>query len=332
MKPLKIVTIALLVGLANVSCKRDSSGRYTSLPNVTGTAGEVLVVLDKAVWEEPIGKTFSEILKADYPMLPQKEPLFDLVWVPTLSFSDIFKTHRNIILVKVSSEYAKAEMVPQRDVWATPQMVVNLVGPTFPAIERLLGEEKDKLVQIFELAERERIISNAVKFEEKGLGQLIEGKFGFKMTLPKGYRLNKDTASFVWLSYETPNTSQGIFVYTYPYDDKNTFTPEFLTEKRNSLIHNLVPGPTSGSYMTTFTEIPPVFNQFMYKNRYFGQLRGLWDVHAHPMGGPFISLATIDESRNRVVTVEAYVYAPRFKKRNYLRQVEALLYTLSFRE
>jgi hypothetical protein len=81
--------------------------------------------------------------------------------------------------------------------------------------------------------------------------------------------------------------------------------------------------------MVTESIIPPSFKPLMFKGRYFGQLRGLWDVYSHPMGGPFISLTTIDEERNRVITVEGYVYAPRFKKRNYLRQVEALLLTLT---
>jgi len=331
-KSLKILVVLFLIGATFTACKRDSSGRYTSLPNVTGTAGELLIILDKSLWEESIGKTITEIIKFDYPMVPQKEPMFDLVWVPTLSFSDIFKTHRNIIVVKAGNEYTKAEIIAQRDIWATPQMVVNIVGPTYPAIERMLYSDRDKLIQIFELAERERVIANATKFEEKGLGQLIEKKFGATMTFPKGYKLNKDTTDFVWISYETPNTSQGIFIYSYPYEDKNTFTTQFLVEKRNSFLNALVPGPTAGSYMTTFNEILPIFNQFNYKNRHYGQLRGLWDVHAHPMGGPFISLTTINQNRNLVITVEGYVYAPRFKKRNYLRQVEALLYTLSVKE
>ena len=84
--------------------------------------------------------------------------------------------------------------------------------------------------------------------------------------------------------------------------------------------------------MTTFTEIPPEYSPIEYKDRYFGRLRGLWDVHAHAMGGPFISLTTIDEATQRVITVEGYVYAPCFKKRNYLRQVEALLYTFKVNE
>jgi hypothetical protein len=203
------------------------------------------------------------------------------------------------------------------------------VGPSYPAIEKLLKEEKDRLVQLLEQAERDRIVQNAMKYEAEGLRPLIENKFGVSMYLPKGYSMNLDTTDFVWISYETPSTSQGIFVYQYPYTDVNTFTSEYLVEKRNSFLKEFVAGPTPNSYMITESIIPPSFKPLMFKGRYFGQLRGLWDVYSHPMGGPFISLTTVDEERNRVITVEGYVYAPRFNKRNYLRQVEALLLTLT---
>ncbi len=158
---------------------------------------------------------------------------------------------------------------------------------------------------------------------------MLNEKFDISMFFPKGYSLNLDTTDFVWISYETPSVSQGIFIYEYPYTDENTFTQEYLVEKRNFYTKKYVPGPTQGSYMITATAFPPSFKSLMYKERYFGQLRGLWDVYGHPMGGPFISLTTIDEERNRVITVDGYVYAPRFNKRNYMRQVEALLYTFT---
>jgi hypothetical protein len=47
-------------------------------------------------------------------------------------------------------------------------------------------------------------------------------------------------------------------------------------------------------------------------------------------GGPFISLTTLDEKRNRVVTIEGYVFAPNSPKRELIRDLEAILYSLEF--
>ncbi|MFP4555349.1 MAG: DUF4837 family protein [Bacteroidales bacterium] len=323
-----ILSLTLLI-IGITSCDKGSGGKRTFLKNVTGAAGEVVVVLEKEVIEEPIGKTYRNILQEEFPMIPQSEPLFTLIMIPPSGFSDMFKSHRNIVITKVSSEHKEAKIVPQHDVWAAPQTVINVVGPNYSAVKKMLEEEKDRLVQLLEQAERDRVVQNAMKFEAEGIRHLLKEKFNISMFFPKGYQMMLDTTNFVWISHETPSTSQGVFVYEYSYDDPNTFTKEYLVEKRNEILKQFVPGPTKGSYMTTASAIPPSFKQLMYKGRYFGQLRGLWDVHAHPMGGPFISLTTIDENRNRVLTVEGFVYAPRFKKRKYVRQLEALLYTLT---
>ena len=46
------------------------------------------------------------------------------------------------------------------------------------------------------------------------------------------------------------------------------------------------------------------------------------------MGGPFVSHAQLDEARQRVIVVEGFVYAPETDKRNFLRRIEAALFTL----
>ena len=321
-----------LVLLLATSCDKGSNGKGSLLPNITGTASEVIVSMNRNVIKDSLGKTIKNILDNEYPMIPQSEPLFNSILVPSQNFSSIFKTHRNIILIKVGNEFEKAQLVPQRDVWSTPQLVINVVGPSYPAIQDLLKKDKDKLIQMLEQAERNRTVQNAIKFEAQGLRVLVENKFKASMNFPKGYTLKLDTTNFVWISNETPSTSQGIFIYEYPYTDANTFTTEYLIAKRDSFLNKYVPGPTKGSYMITQTLIPPTFQSLMYKDRYFGQVRGLWDVHAHPMGGPFISLTTIDEENNRVITVDGYVYAPKREKRNYMRQIEALLLNISLAE
>jgi len=62
---------------------------------------------------------------------------------------------------------------------------------------------------------------------------------------------------------------------------------------------------------------------------YAMETRGLWKIlDGEAMGGPFVSLTRLDQVNGRVVTAEAFLYAPGQKKRNALRQIEAILYTL----
>ena len=60
------------------------------------------------------------------------------------------------------------------------------------------------------------------------------------------------------------------------------------------------------------------------------ETRGLWKMlDGEAMGGPFVSLTRLDPVNGRVVTAEAFLFAAGQKKRNALRQIEAILYTLA---
>lgn len=320
--------IAIVIILASTfSCKKGSKGENSFLPNVTGAAGELVLVLPKPLWTDSIGINYKDILTQDFPYLPQSEPIFDMISIPPEAFTDIFKSHRNIIINETSSEFKEPKFILKRDVWSSPQTVLYVVGPNFTSISNLVKKEKDKLVAIFEQAERDRIIQNAIKYEELEIATTLQQKFNATIKIPKGYTIRKQTDSFVWISHETPKISQGLIIYKFPYTEKNTFSAEYLLKKRDEVV-NQIPGPTDGTYMFTSQVFPPHFSAMMYKDRYFGILRGFWDVYKHPMGGPFISFSTLDEKRQTIINVEAYVYAPSANKRNYLRQVEALVYTL----
>jgi hypothetical protein len=45
------------------------------------------------------------------------------------------------------------------------------------------------------------------------------------------------------------------------------------------------------------------------------------------MGGPFVHLAIVDENQSRILNIVGYVYAPQFNKRDYLREIEAMIYS-----
>jgi hypothetical protein len=46
------------------------------------------------------------------------------------------------------------------------------------------------------------------------------------------------------------------------------------------------------------------------------------------MGGPFLHYTLVDEKNNRVIELDAFVFAPKFDKREYLRELEAIVKTV----
>lgn len=329
MRVLGIFLISCLSVAGLYSCKGDGN---TLKPSVSGKAGEIIVVTNKANWESEIGSELRSILAADYPFLPQKEPAFTLINVSNKDFKSIFQIHRNIIIVNIDPQLKEAKMIAQEDLWAAPQTVVTLSAPNEKEAALLIEQNKEKLYSIMSQAERNRIIRNSKLYEESSLRKLVADDFGGSPYFPKGYSLKKRAEDFTWISYETTYTNQGIFIYRIPYKDSTSLTLDNLIAARNEIMEKNVPGMVENSYMTTSMEQTPRLNWIKYKNRDFAEIRGLWEVQNDFMGGPFVAHAFYDKKNSDIIVLEGFVYAPRYDKRNYLRQVESILYSFDWKE
>ncbi|MFC2138159.1 DUF4837 family protein [Bacteroidota bacterium] len=321
-----IISLNILI-LLSFSCKNDQKSSKVFIPNVTGKANEVVLVIENYLWQSELGDTLKKTFQKAEIALPQPEPMFDLINITPSAFTKLFKPHRNLVIVKISEEYSKPNIIIQKNVFAKPQLVVNLISPNKEELASFISKNETKIRSVFLDIERNRIINYYKKYEEKAIRDKLADKHNIGLFIPKGYSVDVDKKDFVWISHETPDVKQNIFIYHYNYTDEETFTPEFLINKRNKILKKHVPGPVEGSYATTEMLIPPDFIEVNYKDRYFAQLRGLWKIHNYFMGGPFISFTTLDEKNNRVITIEGLVYAPQMDKRDYVRQMEGILYT-----
>jgi len=158
----------------------------------------------------------------------------------------------------------------------------------------------------------------------------VGSMFGCDLRIPAGFERYKQGKDFLWTSQDRPGSevSLNFVVYSYPYTDKNTFTRDYFIHKRDSVMKLNIPGSLEGQYMATDTNYVDV-KEFSVKGEYAFEARGLWYMENDMMGGPFVSHARVDRPNGRVVVVEAFVYAPKDKKRDMMRQLEAALYTLN---
>ena len=173
---------------------------------------------------------------------------------------------------------------------------------------------------------------NYNKFYEKEVFNVLNNKFNLTMKVPPGFAIAGQKEDLLWFKYETPEISQGILVYTFPYVSDSAFTVNYLLRIRDSLLRANVPGPTKGSYMTTEKRMEQTSNIREHNGNYASEMRGLWRVENDFMGGPYISLAELDVANQQVVVAFGYVYAPSKNKRNLLRQVEAMIYSLKMND
>ena len=312
--------IITLIILFTVSCNIDNQ---RALPNVKGKAYELTIVIKKSAWKGVPGELLKSIFQKEVGYLPQPEAEFSVTNIPTEAFTSVFRHHRNVLKVDFGN-YKKTGIKYEKDMWAYPQYFVLIRAKNYNEFEKIFAQNKEKLLNYFIEGEKTRMKNHYEKFKSNSVNKRIKEKYNISVTIPKGYSLDVDSANFAWLSHESREVQQGIFIYTYPYTDTNTFTADYLVKKRNEFLQKHVPGPSKGSYMTTEMLLPVGFSEYIADSTYYSKIKGLWKVENDFMGGPFISISTVDEKQNRVITIEGFVYYPKKNKRNLMKQMEVI--------
>ena len=323
-----LATALVLTGLT--SCG-GGSGK-TLLPNVSGKAGEVIVVIERADWEGALGNEVRELLAADCPWLYIREPLYSLVNVAPGGFADLFKIHRNIVIFQIDPQLVNSGLVIKNDVWAAPQIVMQISAHDADEALAILQEKGATVVSAIEQAERDRVIHNTMLYEERNIAQKVMDALGGSPHFPSGYKLKTITENFAWIADVKQYTQQGVFVYKYPALKDDNFTVENIIAKRNEVLKANVPGMFENTYMTTSEYITPTVQFVKYKDREFAETRGYWEVFGDYMGGPFVSHSFYSPDGSEIYVIEAFLYAPKYDKRQYLRQVESLLYSFEWKK
>ncbi|MDR3287650.1 MAG: DUF4837 family protein [Prevotellaceae bacterium] len=329
MKKLSIIKITVILSAIIFfnSCKDENK----ILPSSTGKAGEVVVVANANEWNGNIGETIRKILTESDTLLPQPEAKFSIINIPHRQFSNILKVHRNVVFIQIEKDKTECEISSKTDAYSSPQTVLYVVGADENQIVEALQKRANKITDIFEQAELERIKKGLKKVENSKLRKLVEDKYGYSMSFPQDYDLFGDKNEFMWLGLRTTKGTEGVFIYTYPYKDKAQLTPDSLIAKRNQVLQQYVlldKEPQGSAYMTTTTYIEPSYNTLTINDDFFARIRGLWEVKNDFMGGPFVSYTTINKEKNMIITFDGFVYAPSRTKRDLLRHIEGIILTV----
>ena len=339
MKRLISIFVAIVALLSTTGC--DSFRSLTGTKKTSqGSPYEVLVVCDGREWESALGTELKALLETPVEMLNQTEPMFNVVRITARDFKHLLPSYRNILKVLCSPDVKETAILAQYDVVASPQIVLTFQGNSIGAMVEYLKTNGASLLQVLEIAERNRTVEYARKQGAKALEKIIREEFDIDMAISNGYLFRAESDDFVWASNEYPAASQGFFIYTHPFNDNNSTSAEALVKARNNFAKR-IPGPTDGSYMTTVSRIPNVeddgYIDFVpqrklvkINGRTWIELRGFWEVEKDFMGGPFVSYTTLDEREGELLTIDCYVYSPKYGKRNFLRPLEHLVYGVTF--
>jgi hypothetical protein len=322
MRSLAFIFVVSTVTLA--SCGDSSLTR--TLPNVTGSTGEVLVVMDRALWDGSPGKAIRDNVAPVLVGLPQAEPAFTLVHANPYGFKDVLVAHRNIIFVAIERGKPEPSVTFERNKWSETQLVITISAPDSLSLAKTITDNGEAIRQRINAVERERITDWLVRSAGRNKSILTSGDQSYEIIMPAGYRTDYNKDNVLIVSEETPATTQSVIISVSDRVTSRIGCIELadMTEKVTSA---KIKGP-EGSFMVIEKQVPVSCRSFRFNNTDYIEMRGLWTLEGGYMGGPFISYAFIDPVTAKAVLVTGFVYAPRDDKRELLRQVEALMYTV----
>ena len=321
-----------LMALVLFSCEGNGKkgGKSLFTPVSSGRPYEMLVVIDKGMWERPAGRALFDVLDSDVPGLPQPERSFRISQIIPDKFERGFRIFRNIIDVDIQPIYTQPKLKYARDSYASPQMIMTIQAPDEQSFEEFVAKNRQVIVDFFTKAEMNRQINLLKEKYSPVVAAKVGSIFGCDVRIPAELERYKEGKDFLWASSDnnSTNTSLNFVIYSYPYTDKNTFTKDYFVHKRDSVMKINIPGAREGQYIQTDADYVDV-KDFAVKGEYAFEARGLWYMENDMMGGPFVSHARVDRPNGRVVVVEGFVFAPEKKKRDLMRKLEAALYTLN---
>ena len=332
MKKIGVAVVIIMAVLFVFSACTKNTGRSGKVRSIGKTSEILVVVENEQQWENSIGKTIREYFGKDQQGLPQPEPLFDLAHVTKTSFSDLLKKHRNIFIVEIDKNSIEPKIELVGNHWAEPQVVIRITAPNKSVFLQTFEKNAGVFTERYNQTERERIATLFKSTPNKDAVREIKQNFGLKLIVPRDYHLVRSETDFIWIRKETNDYSQGFFIFREAYKDTAQFSKASVSARTNRFLKQYVSGPTEGSYMTldeTYYEPEPLIVTD-FSTEYAVELRGFWDVENDFMGGPYVSYTFTDPENEWIITLFGYVYHPSKEKRNLLRQVEALLYSVEF--
>ena len=121
----------------------------------------------------------------------------------------------------------------------------------------------------------------------------IKAMFGISMLIPTDMNSSKKARNFIWISNNTVEGMKNIVI---------------LKGNVEEMLRNNLKGETDSMYLSL-------------------KDHGLWEMKGDAMGGPY-RMKTWKNGKE-TITVIAFTYSPGTRKRNYMRQLEAVLYTIN---
>lgn len=324
-----------------LACCKD--GKSNRLPESIGQPYEVVL-------EGDTNRIVTAILQESVPDMPQPEPMFNIIQVRKGKLTSLYQTVRNRVVVDVDKRNRDFEVKISQDVNAAPQVIIRIKAQTVEQLKsRLDGMKLRQILDESELKHLASVIRQNVEKQKE-----VKRLFGIDMRIPLDMDASKKAKDFVWYSNNTNSGMKNLLIFKINSSEKNPSARENHSSRENlsaggnlsskEISSGTEEYPSNGISLSLADKVQ--IDSVLQKNM-LGETdemymviprlgeRGLWEMEGDAMGGPYVMKiirrqknGKISGRKNEIIVVIGFVYAPEMKKRNLIKQLEAVLTTI----
>lgn len=315
----KILVLCIAAIAVMTSCKKAFTVKVDNAS--IGIASEVLVIMDKNVWPQDIQDSVRALLSVPQPCLNQNEPMFDVLLLDEEFFQADKQRHYNIVhFIATQDDSATCEI--SKGIYANPQVYVEVKGKDMYACLQTFADHQEEIRTALYENDILKIQTAYETILNVELQRRIKDKFGILLTVPKDYSVAREGQDFLWIGYRNAVNDRFVMIYR---SDSTVITKESMINDRNNFCRKYIEGEkdTIHPIVTRMAGLPEA-RAMQLGSKIGMEMRGLWETDNDYMGGPFYHFSYVN-AENKCISVDGFVYAPNEPKRNYLRQVEAIV-------
>ncbi len=347
---------AMAIALVFSSCTSETL-QSKSKDQAYGSLGTVAVLCDQQLWDGAAGDSLRYYFESAYPILPQPEPVFDLLHKTAIQLVEkpVAKELRTyLIYVDMSDTSSRVTKMAIQDIglnainenlrekpydvrigsdkWANGQLLIYVMARKHEGLTEAVRKYFPMFQKrIFE-NEQQTLEANLYGgFFNSELEEKIKSKFGMHIKIPKDYVLAMDKDDFVWLRMEREKSSSSLIFSKTAYQSTDQFNRDQLVGWQNRLTFPNVTSMSEGSGMLIDSiNLPLLYYKLDDQPNYGIEMRGIWQMENDFKGGPFVTRVYQDPSQKNLVFASGFVFAPGEKKRNLMRELSHIIASITF--
>lgn len=352
------IFLAITISIAFSSCSSDVQQGLRSVPTAFGNLNEIVVVMDEAMWDSPVGDTLRYYYSAAYPLLPQPEPIFDLrhfssvdldkdplrkelrVYMVVANLNDESSPTTKMALRDIGAEKARAaketpkenNSVVGNDKWAKGQLLIyqfaytddqliDILKSNFSSVKKRVNKFDSRKLQAYAFLDG----------ENKPLMEEVKVDLGLDMRIPNDYFMAIKNDEIAWMRKETEEISSNLILKKIPYESQSQLSKEYIIALRDSIGKKYISSTLENTYMkVNDVDLPVIYNTTKFNDYYAVEARGIWEIVNDYMGGSFISYLVLNPNTNELLFIDGFLHAPGKEKRDFMEHLDHVIHTINW--